>query len=135
MKAKLVDEVEDLRNTLRRHEHLYYALDQPEVSDAEYDALMNRLRDLEAQHPELVTPDSPTQRVGGKPREGFVKVSHTAAMLSLDNALDEGELRDFDRRVRGSLGAEDVRYVAELKLDGLSMAAIYHQGVLAQAVT
>src|SRR5689334_20131769 len=135
MKAKLVDEVEDLRSTLRRHEHLYYVLDQPEVSDAEYDALMNRLRDLETQHPELLTPDSPTQRVGGKPREGFVKVQHSAAMLSLDNALNEDELRAFDARVRDLLGDEPYRYVAELKLDGLSMAAHYKKNQFVQAVT
>ncbi len=135
MKAKLVDEVEDLRNTLRRHEHLYYVLDQPEVSDAEYDALMNRLRDLETQHPELMTPDSPTQRVGGKPREGFVKVHHSAAMLSLDNALNEDELRAFDARVRDLLGDEPYRYVAELKLDGLSMAGSYRKNGFVQAVT
>ncbi len=135
MKAKLVDEVEDLRKTLRHHENLYYVLDQPEVSDAEYDALMNRLRDLEAQHPELMTPDSPSQRVGGKPREGFVKVPHSAAMLSLDNALNEKELRAFDGRVRELLGSEPYQYVAELKLDGLSMAAHYTENRLAQAVT
>ena len=135
MKAKLVDEVEDLRNTLRRHENLYYVLDQPEVSDAEYDALMNRLRDLEAQHPELITPDSPSQRVGGKPREGFVKVQHSAAMLSLDNALNEDELRAFDARVRELLGDEKYRYVAELKLDGLSMAGHYRENQFVQAVT
>lgn len=135
MKAKLVDEVEDLRNTLRRHEHLYYVLDQPEVSDAEYDALMNRLRDMEAQHPELLTPDSPSQRVGGTPREGFVKVQHSAAMLSLDNALNEDELRAFDGRVRELLGDEPYRYVAELKLDGLSMAAHYRENRFVQAVT
>ncbi|PYT23874.1 MAG: DNA ligase (NAD(+)) LigA [Acidobacteria bacterium] len=135
MKAKLVNEVEDLRKTLRRHEYLYYVLDQPEVSDAEYDALMNRLRDLETQHPELITPDSPSQRVGGKPREGFVKVPHSAPMLSLDNALNENELRAFDGRVRELLGSEPYQYVAELKLDGLSMAAHYSESRLAQAVT
>src|SRR5579872_491423 len=135
MKAKLVDEVEELRKTLRRHEHLYYVLDQPEISDAEYDALINRLRDLEDQHPELRTHDSPTQRVGGKPREGFVKVEHSSAMLSLDNALNEDELRAFDTRVRDALGKEAYRYVAELKLDGLSMAAHYRGGRFVQAVT
>ena len=135
MKAKLVDEVEELRTTLRRHEHLYYVLDQPEISDADYDALMNRLRDIEAQHPELVSPDSPTQRVGGKPREGFVKVEHSSPMLSLDNALNEDELRAFDVRVREMLGSEPYRYVAELKLDGLSMAAHYRGNVFMQAVT
>ncbi len=128
-------EVERLRQELRRHEHLYYVLDQPEISDAEYDALMRRLRDLEERHPELAAPDSPTQRVGGEPREGFVKVRHSSPMLSLDNALNDGELRDFDRRVRELLGDAEYRYVAELKLDGLSMAAHYRGGRLAQAVT
>src|SRR4051812_31722801 len=101
-----VREIEKLREELRRHEHLYYVLDQPEISDAEYDALMRKLQALEAEHPGLATPDSPTQRVGGKPREGFLKVEHSSAMLSLDNALNEGELRDFDRRVRELLGGE-----------------------------
>jgi len=128
-------EIEKLRDELRRHERLYYVLDQPEITDAEYDALMRQLRGLEARHPELATPDSPTERVGGKPREGFVKVQHSSAMLSLDNALNEGELRDFDRRVRELLGGAEYRYVSELKLDGLSMAAHYRQGRLVQAVT
>ena len=122
-------EIEKLRDELRRHEHLYYVLDQPEITDAEYDALMRELRDLEARHPELASPDSPTGRVGGKPREGFVKVQHSSPMLSLDNALNEGELRDFDRRVRELLGGADYRYVSELKLDGLSMAAQYREGL------
>src|SRR5690242_18120714 len=135
MKAKLVDEIEELKSTLRRHEYLYYVLDQPEISDAEYDSLMSRLRDLESQHPELVTPDSPTLRVGGKPREGFVKVEHSAPMLSLDNALNEDELRAFDNRVRELLEYEPFRYVAELKLDGLSMAAHYRNNQFFQAVT
>jgi len=128
-------QIEKLRETLRHHERLYYVLDQPAVSDAEYDALMRELRDLEAQHPELLTPDSPTQRVGGKPREGFVKVAHSAPMLSLDNALDEAELRDFDRRVRELLRGAEFQYVTELKLDGLSMAAQYRDGQLVQAIT
>src|SRR5579864_2034023 len=93
-------EVERLREKLRHHEHLYYVADAPEITDAEYDALMRQLQALEEQHPELVTPDSPSRRVGGKPREGFVKVRHSVPMLSLDNALNEKELRDFDRRVR-----------------------------------
>ena len=93
-------EVERLRAELRRHEHLYYVADSPEISDAEYDALMRRLMELEKEHPELASPDSPTGRVGGKAREGFVKVRHSSPMLSLDNALNEAELRDFDRRVR-----------------------------------
>jgi len=128
-------EAEKLRAELRRHEHLYYVLDRPEISDAEYDGLMRRLRELEEAHPELATPDSPTQRVGGKPREGFVKVRHSAPMLSLDNALNEGELRDFDRRVRELLAGAAYAYVAELKLDGLSMAVQYAEGRFRQAVT
>ncbi|MGO4881308.1 MAG: NAD-dependent DNA ligase LigA [Bryobacteraceae bacterium] len=127
--------IEKLRETLRHHERLYYVLDQPEISDAEYDALMRELRDLETQHPELLTPDSPTQRVGGKPREGFIKVAHSAPMLSLDNALNEGELRDFDRRVRDLLRGAEFQYVTELKLDGLSMAAHYREGQFVQAIT
>ncbi|MGB9459043.1 MAG: NAD-dependent DNA ligase LigA [Bryobacteraceae bacterium] len=130
-----VQEAETLRAQLRRHEHLYYVLDQPEISDAEYDALMRRLRELEEAHPELASADSPTGRVGGKPREGFVKVRHSAPMLSLDNALNEGELRDFDRRVRELLEGAAYRYVAELKLDGLSMAVQYEQGRVRLAVT
>src|ERR1035438_4654202 len=128
-------EAETLRAELRRHEHLYYVLDQPEVSDAEYDALMRRLRELEEAHPELASPDAPAGRVGGKPREGFVKVRHSAPMLSLDNALNEGELRDFDRRVGELLEGARYTYVAELKLDGLSMAVEYEQGRFRQAVT
>jgi DNA ligase (NAD+) len=120
---------------LRRHERLYYVLDQPEISDAEYDALMRRLRELEEAHPMLASPDSPTQRVGGKPREGFVKVAHSSAMLSLDNALNDDELRAFDRRVTELLSGAPYRYVAELKMDGLSMAAIYHEGHFTLAVT
>jgi DNA ligase (NAD+) len=127
--------VERLRETLRHHEYLYYVLDQPEITDAEYDAMMQELRKLEEAHPELITLDSPTQRVGGKPREGFVKVAHSSPMLSLDNALNEAELRDFDRRVRDLLKGEHFRYVAELKLDGLSMAARYRNGLFVQAVT
>jgi DNA ligase (NAD+) len=122
-------EIEELREKLRHHEHLYYVLDKPEISDAEYDVLMRQLSDLEKAHPELLTPDSPTQRVGGKPREGFVKVSHSTRMLSLDNALNEEELRDFLNKIG------DVRYVTELKLDGLSMAAHYRGKQFVQAVT
>jgi DNA ligase (NAD+) len=118
--------VEALREELRHHEHLYYVLDSPEVTDAQYDALMNQLKALEAEHPELVTPDSPTQRVGGKPRDGFVKTPHSRPMLSLDNAYNEAELRAWDQRVRGALTSTDqIRYVCELKLDGLSLALHY----------
>ena len=128
-------EIEALRKELRRHEHLYYVLDRPEISDAEYDELMRKLQALEAQNPELATPDSPTHRIGGKPREGFIKVRHSSPMLSLDNALNEQELRDFDRRVRELLGGVAFCYVAELKMDGLSMAARFENGRFQQAVT
>jgi DNA ligase (NAD+) len=93
-------EAESLRETIRHHEHQYYVLDQPEISDAEYDELVQRLQRIERDHPDLIRPDSPTRRVGGKPREGFQKVAHSSPMLSLDNALDENELRAFDGRVR-----------------------------------
>jgi len=117
--------VEKLRNEIRRHEHLYYVLDAPEVSDAEYDALMNELKRLEAAHPDLLTPDSPTQRVGGKPAEGFRKAAHSRPMLSLDNAYSAEELADWDRRVHELAGSLPVDYTAELKLDGLSVALRY----------
>jgi DNA ligase (NAD+) len=135
MSAAPLREIAQLRDELRRHERLYYVMDQPEISDAEYDRLMSRLRDLEQANPELVTPDSPTQRVGGKPREGFVKVRHRTPMLSLDNALNENELREFDRRVREGLRGAPYRYTCELKLDGLSMAAHFGDGAYVQAVT
>src|SRR6185437_11442390 len=128
MKAELNpdQQIQALRDELRHHEHLYYVLDRPELTDAQYDALMNRLKQLEAEHPDLVTADSPTQRVGGKPREGFVKTPHSRPMLSLDNAYNEEELRAWDQRVREALpSAEAVRYVCELKLDGLSLALHY----------
>jgi DNA ligase (NAD+) len=119
-------QIEALRDDIRHHEHLYYVLDAPELTDAEYDARMNRLKALEAKHPESIAPDSPTQRVGGKPREGFVKTPHSRPMLSLDNAYNEADLRAWDQRVRDALpSSEKVRYVCELKLDGLSLALHY----------
>jgi DNA ligase (NAD+) len=119
-------QIEALREELRHHEHLYHVMDAPQISDAEYDRLMNRLRALEAAHPELVTPDSPTQRVGGKPSNGFVKTPHSRPMLSLDNAYSEADLHAWDTRVREALlSSEPVRYVCELKLDGLSLALLY----------
>src|ERR1051326_3061747 len=131
----LEKKIESLRDKIRHHEYLYFVLDQPEISDLEFDKLTKQLKDLEAEHPELATADSPTQRVGGKPREGFVKVRHSSPMLSLDNALNEGELRDFDRRVGDLLGGAEYRYVTELKMDGLSMAVHYADGAFQQAVT
>ena len=128
-------QLDSLRERIRHHEYLYYVLDAPEISDAEFDVLMNQLKALEKEHPELVTPDSPTQRVGGKPREGFVKVEHSSPMLSLDNAYNEQELRDWERRVHELSGRQDIEYVCELKLDGLSMALHYREGRLARAIT
>ena len=111
-----------LRAELRRHERLYYVLDTPEISDAEFDVLLRKLQQLEELYPILITPDSPSQRVGGAPREGVEKAQHSSTMLSLDNALDDAELVDFDRRARELAGVEVLDYVGELKLDGLSMA-------------
>jgi DNA ligase (NAD+) len=121
------DKIEMLRETIRRHEYLYYGLDAPELSDADFDALMRELKALEAEHPEQVTSDSPTQRVGGKPKEGFAKVAHSRPMLSLDNVNSEEGLCDWDRRVRELAGEGAViSYVCEYKLDGLSMALHYN---------
>jgi DNA ligase (NAD+) len=116
---------EALREKIRHHENLYYVLDAPELPDAEFDALMRELKEMEAKHPEWVTPDSPTQRVGGKPKEGFAKVAHSRSMLSLDNVNTPEELADWDRRVRSLAGDAEVAYVTELKLDGLSLALHY----------
>ena len=127
--------IDKLRDKIRHHEHRYYVLDDPEITDAEFDALMNELKAIEAKHPELITVDSPTQRVGGKPREGFVKVRHSTPMLSLDNAYNEDELRDWERRVHELTGESRVDYVCELKLDGMSLALQYADGRLAHGVT
>jgi DNA ligase (NAD+) len=129
------ERAEKLRESIRHHEHLYHVLDTPEISDAEYDALVRELQQIELEHPELITPDSPTLRVGGKPREGFQKIAHSSPMLSLDNALTTEELRAFDSRVRELLKGAEYRYVAELKMDGLSMAARYREGLYDQAIT
>ena len=110
-------------------------LDDPEISDADFDKLMNELKRLEAEHPKLVTPDSPTQRVGGKPREGFVKAKHSSPMLSLDNAYSEEELRDWERRVHELTGRTDLEYMCELKLDGMSLALVYSDGRLERGIT
>jgi DNA ligase (NAD+) len=127
--------IESLREKIRHHEYLYYVVDNPEISDGEFDKLMRQLKDLEAEHPDLVTADSPTQRVGGKPREGFVKVPHSSPMLSLDNTYSEEELRDWERRVHELSGRKDVDYVCELKLDGMSLALIYEDGKLVRGIT
>jgi len=128
-------EIERLRDEIRRHEHLYYVSDNPEISDAAFDRLMNQLKQLEDQHPELLTPDSPTQRVGGAPREGFQKVRHRVPMVSLDNIFSVEALEDFDRRVRETTGKKTIDYVAEHKFDGLSMSLLYENGSLVRGVT
>ena len=126
-------QVARLRAELRRHEHLYYVLDQPQITDAEFDALLRELQQLEARHPVLITPDSPSRRVGGAPREGVEKAAHSSVMLSLDNAFDDAELADFDRRARELAGADVLDYVGELKLDGVSMAVRFGPGGGAEA--
>ena len=129
-------EIGQLREELARHNHRYYVLDDPSVPDAEYDRLMRRLRELEAQHPELVTPDSPTQRVGGAALEAFTSVRHEVPMLSLDNVFSEDELRGFDRRVRERLvETGDIRYCCEPKLDGVALSLLYEQGLLVRGAT
>jgi DNA ligase (NAD+) len=127
--------IERLREEIRRHEYLYYVADNPEISDAEFDKLMERLKALEAANPKLVTPDSPTQRVGGAPREGFQEVRHKVPMVSLDNAFSFEALRDFDRRVRELTGRLQVDYVTEHKFDGLSLSLLYEKGRLVRGVT
>jgi DNA ligase (NAD+) len=126
--------VEELRELIRRHEHAYYVLDQPEVSDAEYDALFLELRHIEDERPDLLTADSPTQRVGGEASDQFAKVRHRSPMLSLQNAFDEDEIRAFDKRVRAAVG-DKVRYCAELKIDGLAISLAYSKGRLQRAAT
>ena len=135
MKESAEQQIHKLREQIEHHEYQYYVLDQPEIADSEYDALMRQLRGLEDAHPQFASADSPTQRVGGKPREGLVRVEHSTPMLSLDNALNEEDLREFDNRIRTLLKGEKYVYIAELKLDGLSMAAHYRQGRLRQALT
>src|ERR1700756_487616 len=127
--------IEALREKIRHHEYQYFVLDTPEISDQEFDKLTKQLKDLEAEHPELITPDSPTQRVGGKPREGFVKVRHSSPMLSLDNTYSEEELRGWERRVHELTGRKDVDYVCELKLDGMSLSLGYDDGHLVRGIT
>jgi DNA ligase (NAD+) len=131
----LREEAEALREKIRRHEYLYYVEDAPEISDAVFDRLMNRLKEIEAVHPELATPDSPTVRVGGSPRDGFTTVRHARPMLSLDNAFSYEALRDWARRVRGGSGRKDIEYIAEHKFDGLSISLQYEDGVLVRGVT
>lgn len=128
-------ELEALRRELRHHDHLYYVEGAPEISDAAYDALYRRLQALEARYPELVTPDSPTQRVGAEPRSDLPTVTHRAPMLSLDSSQDPDDVRRFDERIRKGVDGHEVVYLLEPKLDGVSIELVYEEGILVQAVT
>jgi len=127
--------VERLRNEIRKHDYYYYVLNQPRISDRQYDRLFAELKELEQAHPELVTPDSPTQRVSGQPVEGFASVRHAVPMLSIDNTYNPDELRAFDQRVRKQLGRQRYEYVVELKIDGLAISLRYEEAVLVRAAT
>ncbi len=133
--ATISKQIEKLREELRRHEYLYYVQDDPEISDVKFDRMMKELQALEAAHPELVTPDSPSQRVGGAPRKGFETRRHSPPMMSLDNTYSMEDLEDFDRRVRELSGRDNVEYVAENKFDGLSISLVYEDGLLVRGVT
>ncbi|MBN1764686.1 MAG: NAD-dependent DNA ligase LigA [Sedimentisphaerales bacterium] len=135
MGSSVEERIERVREEIRRHDHLYYVLNEPEISDQEYDRLFTELKRLEAEHPELVRADSPTQRVGGKPLEGFNTVRHARPMLSMDNTYSAEELRQFDQRVRKKLVDEEPRYVVESKIDGVSMSIRYERGDLVLAAT
>src|SRR3989442_5872964 len=129
--------IKELRDAIRHHEEQYYIHNAPEISDEAFDSLLHELEKLEAEHPDLIVADSPTQRVSGRPVEGFATVEHLRPMLSLDNAYNEQELRAFDERVRktAGLGSGPIAYVAELKIDGLSIALTYENGRLARGAT
>jgi len=135
-RARAQAEIERLRAAIRHHDHCYYVLDAPEISDAEYDILMRELQALEAEWPDLVSPDSPTQRVGGAPSPAFGSITHREPMLSLDNAFSEPEVVAFDRRVRERLGVDGpITYCAEPKLDGLAVSLLYEAGRLVHGAT
>ena len=133
--AAVSGQIEKLREEIRRHEDLYYVQDNPEISDVEYDALLEKLQQLEQEHPDQITPDSPTQRVGGKPAEGFSQVVHRRPMLSLDNSYNIEELRAFDQRCQRLADGRSVDYVAELKIDGLSLSLHYEDQLMVRGVT
>ncbi|MBW2471275.1 MAG: NAD-dependent DNA ligase LigA, partial [Deltaproteobacteria bacterium] len=133
---QIIKKVDDLRKALHRHNYRYYVLDDPDISDAEYDRMMQALKQLEDDHPELASPDSPTARVGAPPLEKFESVAHTIPMLSLDNGFNDDDILDFDKRVRRNLGARDeILYTAEPKMDGVAVELVYENGVLATAST
>jgi len=132
---KVKKEIVELREKIRYHDYKYYVENMPEISDQAYDALYKRLKELEEKYPQFITPDSPTQRIGGKPLEGFQTVKHKVPMLSMDNTYSEDEIKDFDRRVRKLLPKEEVHYVVELKIDGVSVSLIYENGIFVQGAT
>ena len=133
--ANTAKQIEKLREEIRRHEYLYYVLDEPEISDIKFDQMMKQLQQLESAHPEFVTPDSPSRRVGGAPRKGVETRQHSPAMMSLDNTYSTEDLEEFDRRVRELSGRERIDYVAEQKFDGLSISLVYEAGALVRGVT
>ncbi len=133
--AKLIEQIEKLRDEIRRHDRLYYVEAMPEISDRDYDRLMVELKALETANPELITPDSPTQRVGGEPIEGFTSVAHAAPMLSIDNTYNADDLREFDKRVRKTLGDAPFHYIVDPKIDGVAVSLRYEGGVLVLAAT
>ncbi|MBW8015310.1 MAG: NAD-dependent DNA ligase LigA [Planctomycetes bacterium] len=135
MAEDIKNKIEGLREEIRRHDHLYYVLSSPKLTDQQYDKLYAELKKLEEANPDLITPDSPTQRVSGKPVEGFGNIRHAAAMLSIDNTYNADELRDFDGRVKKALGDAPYKYVVELKIDGLAISLRYEKGLLVQAAT
>lgn len=128
-------QIRELTDVINEHNYYYYVLDKPKISDSEYDSLIKKLLELEQTYPDLVSPDSPTQRVGGMPASGFATVSHLVPMLSLSNAFGDQDLRDFDRRVRGGLPGEDIEYIVELKIDGLAVSLLYENGLLVRGAT
>ncbi|HXL02769.1 MAG TPA: NAD-dependent DNA ligase LigA [Candidatus Atribacteria bacterium] len=132
---KVKQEIENLRAIIRHHDYCYYVLNNPEISDEEYDALFKKLQELEAKYPELITPDSPTQRVAGQPQEGFATFLHYRPLLSLSNAFTPEEVRDFDKRVKRMLKAESLDYVVELKIDGLAVNLRYENGIFVRGAT
>lgn len=134
LNQEITNRLKELHTQLNKYNHQYYVLDQPSVPDAEYDRLMQELIKIESEYPELITADSPTQRIGGVALEAFDKVTHTTPMLSLANAFSEEDLRDFDRRVRQAIG-DDVSYICELKIDGLAVSLQYENGVLVKGAT
>ena len=135
LQSNPAEQIEALREEIRRHDYLYYVMDAPSIPDSEYDKLFRQLQKLEQDNPDLITPDSPTQRVGGKPLKAFDSVTHRVPMLSLNNAFEEAEVAAFDRRVRESLGQENIEYAVEPKFDGLAITLTYENGVLVQGAT